>query len=284
MDHIFLTDETLNINSTSSYQLSMQAGVDGFSYSILDSGRNKYIALKHVPLTFEDMIHESYCKKITDIIDADEYLNCKYKSVRFMINTQQSTLVPETLFDKESLSSFFNFNHTLHEAETLHYNKLKNTDAFCIFALPFHLVETIYMRFANAKLFNQTSVFIDNNLIRYKAKGNKQKVFINISCTFFDIMITNGSHLHLYNNFAFKTNEECVYFIMYIFDQLNISPESTELITSGLTQNCVLHSKIKKFIKNIVFEKRDNSFLYSYVFNDIASGDFVNLLNLNKCE
>lgn len=285
MNGISLTDETLNINSTSAYLLSMQAGMEGFSYCILDANRNKFIALRHIPFTFDDINSDGFCSQVTDIIDSDEYLNCKYKGVKFILNTPKSTLIPAPLFDKENLLEYFKFNHTYNETETLHYNNLKNTEACNVFSLPYNLVDTIYMRFANAKLYHQSTPFIENNLIKYKSKGSKQKVFVNIYPSFFDILVLQSSRMQLYNTFPYKTADECTYFIMYIYDQLKLDPETTELLLSGdIAKNSDLHFRIKKFVRNIQFEKLNDSFTYSYIFNDVLSGFFVNLININRCE
>lgn len=285
MNNFSLTDETLNINSTASYLLSMQAGADGFYYCILDPGRNKYIAAKYVSFSFEDVYSDEFHERIVKIIDSDEFLNCRYKSVKFIYNGHKSTIVPSPLFDRENLKSFYNFNHESHDLETLHFNKLKNIDAFNIFSLPYNLVDTVYMRFANAKLYHQATPFIENSLMKYKPKGNKYRVLVNTNHMSFDIVVVNSSSLQLYNNFAYKTPDEYAYFIMYIFEQLKLNPEETELILSGdINKNSDLFKKIKLFVKYTQFEKMSDSYTYSYIFNEVPSGFFVNLINLNRCE
>jgi len=47
MNDIRFLDEALDINKTITYHLSIQAGLDGFSFVIFDPSRNKFIALKH---------------------------------------------------------------------------------------------------------------------------------------------------------------------------------------------------------------------------------------------
>lgn len=285
MNDFALTDETLNINSTSSYLLAMQAGTDGFYYNILDAGRNKFIAAKYVEFSFDDEYSDDFHEKIVKIIDSDEFLNCKYKSVKFIYNGHKSTIIPTPLFDKENLKTVYNFNHESHDLETLHFNKLKNIDAYNVFSLPYNLVDTVYMRFANAKLYHQATPLIENGLIRYKTKGTKQRVIVHANHLSFDIIVLNSSGLQLYNNFLYKTPDEFAYFIMYIFDQLKLNPEETELILSGdIHKNSELYKKIKLFVKFHQFEKMSDSYTYSYIFNDIPAGFFVNLINLNRCE
>ncbi len=280
-----LTDETLHINATTSYHLSMRAGADGFCYCILDSTRNKFIAAKCFPFHIDDIYADEFHEKIIKIINEDEYLNCKYKGVRFVYYSPKATIVPAPLFDKENLKAFYNFNHLSHDLETLHYNKLKSIDAYTIFSLPYNIVETVYIRFSNAKLYHQSTPFIEHAVMRPKTKGSKSRVLISVNRLFFDIAVVGSSSLQLYNNFLYKTPDECVYFLTNIFDQLQLDPEDTELVVSGdITKTSEEFIKIKKIIKNVVFDKSNEHYTYSYIFNDIHSGIFGNLFNVNRCE
>ncbi len=285
MNEINLQDETLNINATASYALSMQAGLDGFSYCILDSTRNKFIAIRHIPFSFEDFNSDVFSDKIISIIDTDEYLCCKYKSVRFVFNTTMYTLVPEPIFDKEQMKLFLSFNHELNDSEVLHSNSIRNAEAYIVFSLLYSLVEAVYMRFPNSKLYHSSVPFIESNLNRFKLKGNKAKVIANVNSIYFDIIVLNSSGMQLYNSFYYKNADDLVYYIMYIYDQLKLNPEEADILLSGiLTKNSEAYLKLKRFVRNIIFDKLNEQFQYSYIFNDVPSGMFTNIVNLHKCE
>ena len=46
MPTLELFDETLDINSTGNYELSVQMSSSGFAFAILDSIRNKYVMIR----------------------------------------------------------------------------------------------------------------------------------------------------------------------------------------------------------------------------------------------
>ena len=46
MPFLELFDETLDINSTENYELSVQVSPDGFPFCLLDTIRNKYVLLR----------------------------------------------------------------------------------------------------------------------------------------------------------------------------------------------------------------------------------------------
>jgi len=284
MHEIAFFDETLDINSTLSYHISIQASLNGFSFCILDTVRNKYIGLKHIQIT-NDTTKDTIHSKSDEIIKNDELLNQNFKSVSFIYSSQKSTLVPSSLFIKENLKSFFCFNHTIDVNDIIYFNKLKNADAYNIFAIPKYLVSSFSKKFPNIKFHHQATPFIENILIKNKHSGNKKTVFINVQKWFFDIVVINSKNLSLYNSFHFKNEKDFIFFIMYIYEKINLNPEENEIIFSGeIDNNSKYFEIVKKFIRHIKFEKLNDSFSYSYTFNDISPHTFVNLINLYRCE
>jgi len=79
MPFLELFDETLDINSTENYELSVQMSRDGFTFTILDTLRNKYILLRS-----HDPDDDKYLSadKISEIISKDDFLTKKYKSIK----------------------------------------------------------------------------------------------------------------------------------------------------------------------------------------------------------
>ena len=137
MHDLSLLDETLDINITRSYHLSIQIDLNGFSFCILDSTRNKYVALNHYSLKKEE---EAVPEEIREIFGKDEFLNQEYKSVKIIWQSERSTLVPEPLFNKENLNDYFTFNHPKREGEEeIIYNRIRTVEAYVVFTVPGYL-------------------------------------------------------------------------------------------------------------------------------------------------
>ena len=88
-----------------------------------------------------------------------------------------------------------------------------------------------------------------------------------------------------YNAFKYKTKEDFIYYLIFVLDQLKLNPEEIELVLSGLIdKNSKLFEMVYKYVRNITFPPLDASYNYSYIFNDIPSHQYSNLLNLFLCE
>jgi len=112
MHEITLFDETLDINLTQSYHISIQADLDGFSFCILNIEEHKYLGLRHIQRKQPDL-ELNLAEQIKKFIKDDELLKQIYKSAGFLYSSSKSTLVPYPLFSKDNLNSYFSFNHSL---------------------------------------------------------------------------------------------------------------------------------------------------------------------------
>jgi len=103
----------------------------GYSYCIVDTVRHKCVAIKNI--NFENVgDNDTFYKNVEDFLKNDSFLNKFYKSVDFIFQSSKSTLVPNSLFDRKRIKSYFEFNQVLDELEEIHYNKLKRTEALNI--------------------------------------------------------------------------------------------------------------------------------------------------------
>ncbi len=275
-------DETLDINSTSSYHLSIQAGLDGLSFCILDTVRNKYVALKNYPNTGNqvEVIDSDW---ISSILKEDEFLNQKYKSAGIFFVGLSSTLVPDPLFRKENLADYLNFNLDLAESDEIHYNKIQRADAWSIYPVLSDLIKLFRERFPGINIFHHSVPFINHILLNNKGES-KSNVYVNLYGNIFDIAVTRSKNLKLYNCFPYKHVNDLLYFILYIFEQMKLPPDNTLIHLSGkVTRQSSFYENLRRYVKKLEFLKPDPHFTYSYTFSKLPEHSYTNLLSLYLC-
>lgn len=282
MQNFAFVDETLDINITQSYYLSIQVSLNGLSFCILDPVRNKYIALSHQ--NFEnDLAFDDLLNTIENIIKKDDLLSYSYKSTKLIWLSNKNTFIPNSYFNKKNLKKYFEFNQKLDDLDEIHFKELKYVDAYSIFIVPNQIANIFIKQFPDLNFYNQQIPFIEHTLFKYHSES--KKVFVNVNDEFIDLSITENGKLLLYNNFVYKTESDMIYFIMYVFDQFNLNTENAELILSGfIDKKTSIYSKLKGFISHIKFDKLSEDFSYSYTFNQVPPQSFTNLFNLHLCE
>ncbi|MFO7923780.1 MAG: DUF3822 family protein [Bacteroidales bacterium] len=280
---IVLIDETFDLNQTKNYHISIQVGLNGYSFSVLDPLRNKYILLKHFPFP-KEMTHSLLEEKVNEITGTDEFLTRDYKTVLFSYQTPKYTLIPGPLFNKKKLRSCFEFNHYLDDLDEIHYNSLKGTDAYNVFVIPTELSSIVYKAFRNVIFYHQATPLIEHSLISHGGKSSQKVAIANIYGKNADIVVVSGDNLLLCNTFPWKNEDDLVYFILYVYEQLKLNGEETPLYISGeMPKTSPAYDLLKSYIKKTIFEKRNDHFVYSYTFNDVDAHWFVNLFNLRLC-
>lgn len=283
MDDLSLLDETLDINITKSYHVSIQIDLNGFSFCLLDTIRNKYVALKHYPF---DIHSEGAGEKLRTVFERDEFLKREFKGAKMIFTTRQSTLVPHPLFDKENVQDYFSFNHSLQDNHYgIFFNRLKHADAYVVFAVPDYVPSVMKEYLPAVKLFHQSVPLIENILLDRKNRKEQAIVWMNISEKLFDIVVIDDKKLKLYNCFSFHDVNDLLYFTLYVFEQQKLDPGKTEILLSGkITKTREEYEVLRKYIRNIRFDTPNPQFTYSYTFNQIPSHTYLNLLNLYPCE
>lgn len=280
---LVLIDETFDINQTKNYHISIQAGLNGYSFSVLDPLRNKYILLKHIPFTGE-MTNELLEEKVNEIQGNDEFLTRKYYSAFFSWQSPRYTLIPGPLFNKKNLRTYFEFNHVLEELDEIHYNGYKGIDAYSLFAIPSELSNIVFRSFGNARFFHQTTPLIEHGLISHGGKSSLKTVLVNIYGNNTDIVVIQGENLILCNTFPWKEEKDIVYFVLYVYEQLKLDGTETPLYFAGeISRRSPVYEMLKSYISKVGFEKPNDQFTYSYTFNDIDHHWFINLFNLKMC-
>jgi len=216
-----------NINKTSSYHLSLQIGHFGYSDSMIDTIRRQYIALKHAPLeaTKSDTI---FYDQIKDAIKSDTFLSKNFKSVDFIFVSRKSTLVPSVYFDKSNLKKMVELNFQIADYEEIHFNKIKNPDAYNVFTIPSYITTLMVNAFPEVRFYHQSTSLIESNLLRSDT-GAKTRFALNIYDDFVDILGVKNSKLLFNTTNYYQTGADLVYIITNAMKQLNLKPADVEI-------------------------------------------------------
>jgi hypothetical protein len=279
MPFLELFDETLDINSTENYELSVQMSRDGFAFTILDTLRNKYILLRsHEP---DDNKYLSP-DRLDEIISKDDFLTKHYKKVNIIIPSQRFTLIPAPLYDPGRKEEYFVFNHVKEESELVLVNKIAEPDAFIIFSVTKPLSDLSSKYYPAVHPLHHTRPLI-NQLVHYCRSASGYYIHIHVEREFFNLFIFNNSTLKFSNTFNYRNISDILYFALNVFKNMGIKNEET-VHFSGLTEKFDdLYSNFAMYIKDLKFTGPAGSFTFSYVFNDIEFHRFINLFTAAIC-
>jgi hypothetical protein len=280
MPFLELFDETLDINSTENYELSVQASQDGFSFCLLDTIRNKYVLIR----SFEpDESKYFNADKINEIITKDDFLTKRYRKVNAVMPSDKFTIVPAALFDPGKKDEYFTFNHLSNDGSIIISNKLNDPDAFLVFSVFRPFVDLLSSFHPGVIPYHQVKPLL--NYISHSRKSvNGNYIHIHVEREFFNLIIFEHNLMKFCNSFKYRNITDILYFALNVFRNLGIKQEET-IHLSGLTEKYDdLSSNFSLYIRNVKFAEPAGNFTFSYVFNDTALHRFLNLFSLVNCE
>jgi len=280
MPFLELFDETLDINSTENYELSIEASHDALSFCLLDSIRNKFVLIR----SFEAEENKSFnTDKVGDFLRNDDFLTKRYKKVHCVIPSSKFTLVPAPLYDPGKKDEYFTFNHILADDNVILADRTINPDAFIVYSVSKSLSELLNSFYPGAHLHHHVKLLLDHTSSTRKSL-NGNYIHVHVERDFFNLIIYNSNILKFCNSFAYRNISDILYYVLNAFRNLDIKQEET-LYFSGLTEKYDdLSSSFSLYIRNIKFAEPSGNFTFSYVFNDMELHRFINLFTALNCE
>jgi hypothetical protein len=265
-------------SSDSSYHLSLQLGSDGLCFCILDLDSNKYLVLRSYQ--FDKVFNWSLLANELDaVIKQDDLLIKKYRSVSVMIVNDQFTIVPSPLFDSSRQKDYLKFNTAFDNDAVISNDALKVIEARNIYAIPREVERIIRKNYGACKIIHSTSALIES-LINRNKNSSKKQLFVNMHLSSFDLVLINGNKFEYCNTFRYQSDEDFIYYLLFVCEQLKLNPENIHVFLAGETGKTALHyTLLYKYIRNISFLTRNEGFAYSYKFDEIPAYRYYNLLH-----
>lgn len=280
---VFFIDKSFDAQNISNYHLSLQIFLKGFSFSLLDRQKNKFVALGHYhypPLVSYSKALELLEEKFQE----NGLLALPFVHTKVLFDTPKYTFIPSSFFDEATKEELFKFNHSLERNECLITNYLFSNSNYVVFSIPNYIKKWVEEKMPNAKIYHQSVPFVEEIMLNTKAIGQQDTIYTNIHHSFIDIAFIKNSSLQLFNSFDIQSMNDFQYFLLNIYDQLKISPTDVPIVFSGFVRkNDEKVEQIKKFIKHLRFFSKPLHFHYSFHFENVEEHYFTNMLNLYQC-
>jgi hypothetical protein len=279
MPFLELFDETLDINSTENYELSVQMSRDALAFTILDTLRNKYILLRSHEADDNKYLSPD---RMDEIISKDDFLTKHYKKVNIIIPTFRFTLIPAPLYDPAKKEEYFVFNHLMEESDHILVNRINEPDAYIIFAAPKFITDISAKFYPASHPLHHTRPLM-GQLVQSSRSVDGFYIHLHVEKEFFNLFIFKNNSLKFSNTFSFRNISDILYFTLNVFKNMGIQNSDT-LHFSGMTEKFDdLYSNFAIYIKDMKFTGPSGSFTFSYVFNDIELHRFINLFTAALC-
>ena len=280
MPFLELFDETLDINATENYELSVQISPYEVSFCILDTLRNKFVMLRSYEPGNEGSYHVS---QIEAIISMDDFLIRRFKKRNIIAFSPKATLIPALLFDESKKSEYFMYNHHLSDREEILSNMVGCQELYIVFSLSEDYMNILNSSFQGAGIMHHTFPLIcsiNNN--RKPAITNN--IHVHIEREYLNIIVSDQNGLRLSNTFNYKTITDIQYFVIYVLRRLNISQDEIIIFSGKAQRKEDIVRGFSGYFKNIRFAVPTGNYTLSYVLNENDLYKYYNIFTAVSCE
>lgn len=257
--------------------LSIQLGLSGLSFCILNTASKTIVSLNE--FHFEKQLNPlKVLDELKTIFTNEALLNNDFSNVTIIHDNELSTLVPKSLFNKNHLADYLKFNAKILKSDFIAYDVIAENNSVNVYVPYININNFIYDKFGTFTFKHVTSVLIES-ILKMEVDSVSTKVYVNVSFDHFEILVLEKNKLLLSNNFTYNSKEDFIYYLLFTAEQLNLDPETLNLILIGaIHEHDELYNIIYKYIRNVSL----GTIKYDFEYVDKPKANYSNFTLLKS--
>ena len=240
-----------SLQDPENHKLSIQVSLDGFSFYIKNENDSSYVDTHS--LHFEHThAPEQALSKIKDVFSNLPILDNVFKEVKVIYDNELFTMVPEALFDQNNLADYLKFNTKILQTDFTVFDELEAGGLINVY-IPYSNINNFFFdHFGSFSFFHSQTVFLKSVLDKKALTADIKEVHVHIAETSLAILIKKNNCLLLNNRFNFQNAPDCVYYILYCYEQLQLDPEVNPILLYGqVKETDEVYALIYQYIRNV---------------------------------
>ncbi len=280
MKDISLFNNSFNVQKSSTYHLSVQLSLDGYSFTIADAIRKRFNAIRHVPFTshFEDT-NGQYLDFIKTAFEKDAFLGKNYKAVNFVYAFSNFIIIPQNSFSREDLKNTYLLHYELRDDEEIQFNFVKEYNLYIVFSVPSDLTNLLVTKFPQVEFHHQASVWLKSIFQSEISDTEFSSVYFNSD--YFLLFYGKNGMPQLINAFQFASKDEMIYKLVDAFHSIGLEAAKFNFLLAGdIDDKGELYKKINAYFPFNSFMRLGETSSLIYLFDEVPEHQFISLLSL----
>lgn len=252
-----------------------------FMFAVFNKSFSQVNELCSLVLKPSVTVKEDYLTRLNLLLSNYQLTNRQFKSITISVLNNDFTLMPEAFLVESNSKNFLEFSSgekDLKNAFTYKFN-----DINLCYTIERELFSFLEKSFKNATIRHAGGVCINLLFSNYSLKNCN--LFLNFNEGVFELAAKDNNKLIYYNSFHYETNEDVLYYLLFMMEQYELNPLTCKLVIAGqMAVDGDLLKAIKKYIKHVTLAVSDKSFVNSLGSIKQPNHYFFSLLNQHLCE
>ncbi len=245
----------------------------------LQSNETSPLYVCHYPI--ENDLKHSISEHLINALKHFQFSKKSYKHVYINYFTPQFTLCPNAFYNHENNRALLEFNSGTIGSKFIVTDDV-SSDIKLIFAIDEELKSTLDQLFPNHFLKHTLTVI--SKLTLASEEFIKEHIVLAINTNYIEVAVKQEQKLLLANQYSIKTQEDVLYYVLFILEQYHLNPLTTNIkVIGNIDASSSLILSLKKYIKNINLGVGHKSINWSNL-NGMPQHFNYTLLNRLFCE
>jgi len=275
-----LIDETLDINATDNYDLTLELSEEGVSLAVLDLLRGKYVMLRHYP---REEPSAGTVRSHEEIIGSDDFLRRRYRKTYIIIPSLNSTMIPAPVYESGLREEYFRFNFGLSGDDGVISNNVTFPDAVVLFSPGKEVTAGIASRWCEITPWHHTKPLLGHVAAACR-NSDYCYIHIHFEKSFVTVIIAEKRNLTFCNSFAVSSPQDGAYFLFSVLDRKGIRHDENIHVSGAVEPYSEAHIALLNFSQGIRFAAPLIRQSFSYVMNEVHLHRWLNLFTAASCE
>jgi hypothetical protein len=252
---LHIHEPTFNSYLTDDYQLRLSIGTDGVAYIVTDAQHDVLVWEAH-PWEARMPVAQLH-KRVQALVRQDAVLQSSFAQTTVIINFPQTVLVPTDWFEAWETDTYL--TQTIGDEGV---EEVSRTDVFAPYAVQLAYTLPQSLLYALGTCFPKVQVQHSHTHIlraaQYMATRKQQLcVYVMVRTGSLTVAVVDAERLYLLNTYSYQTTKDFLYFILLVFQQLQLSQNTTPLILAGeLLPESEIFTTLATYIKHIDWAER----------------------------
>ncbi len=278
-----MTQRKNNINegntSEDFQKLSIQVCLNGLSFCISDTVANMVLLSEQMNFEKPKTVFGVEAE-LKALFDRHEIAQRRFSEILVIHRNGYFSFVPKALFDPDDLDGYLRYNAKLSPSDHLTFDELEGHDMVNVYAPFVNINNYLFGLFGEFEYRHSGSVMVNSLLSGRYGTTQEPALFIHVAPHQMELTAIAQKKLLLYNSFGFGSQEDFVYYILFVMEQLQMDTEKTQVkLLGAIEEDDPNYRMLYKYVRNVsILVPSSASFIVSE--DDIESIDFTMLSTL----
>lgn len=246
MQNVFHTYQSFGQSANSANTLVIEYSKQSFYFCELQSDINAPSFITSVVIDIQST--KTLVEQFSLALNHLGFHKKKYEQVWIDVVDEEFTLCPEVLFDVDNARAILEFNCGDSKQKPLLVDDVNPTIKL-IYTIDEELKSLFDKLFPQHQFRHRMTLL--NRLMLNAEEFSKEDVLVSINEQSISIILKQQQQIVLANQYQIKTNEDVLYYLLFIMEQYQLNPSTVKIsLVGNLDATSELISLIKKYIKH----------------------------------